>query len=96
MREMRIEPDMDLREDLSIRSSRLPVIMDAVESHFRIKIELEDFMDVRTIKDISDRISEITARSKPKESPAKSAAPSPKKEEQPSRRFRKRNKALEG
>ncbi len=30
-----IEPEMDLREDLSIRSSRLPVIMDAVESHSR-------------------------------------------------------------
>ena len=79
-----IEPDMDLREDLSIRSSRLPVIMDAVESHFGIKIELEDFMDVRTIKDISDRIAAVIARSQPKQSPVKSGAPSPKKEEQPS------------
>ncbi|MEI7448118.1 MAG: SDR family NAD(P)-dependent oxidoreductase [Desulfomonile sp.] len=57
-----IEPDMDLREDLSIRSSRLPVIMDSVEGHFGIKIELEDFMDVRTIRDISNRISMILAR----------------------------------
>jgi malonyl CoA-acyl carrier protein transacylase len=61
-----IEPDMDLREDLSIRSSRLPVIMDSVEAHFGIKIELEDFMDVRTIRDIADRISVLVARSKPK------------------------------
>ena len=57
-----IEPDMDLRDDLSIRSSRLPVIMDAVESHFGIKIEIEDFMDVRTIRDIANRIVMITAR----------------------------------
>ncbi len=54
-----IEPDMDLREDLSIRSSRLPVIMDSLEGHFNMKIDLEDFMDVRTIKDIAVRISEI-------------------------------------
>lgn len=58
-----IEPEMDLREDLSIRSSRLPVIMDALEAHFGIKIDLEDFMDVRTIKDISDRISLVMERS---------------------------------
>lgn len=57
-----IEPTMDLREDLSIRSSRLPVIMDAVESHFGIKIELEDFMDVRTIGDIADRIAMVIER----------------------------------
>ncbi len=54
-----IEPDMDLREDLSIRSSRLPVIMDSLEGHFGIKIEIEDFMDVRTIRDIADRIAWI-------------------------------------
>lgn len=58
-----VEAEMDLREDLSIRSSRLPVIMDALEAHFGIKIDLEDFMDVRTIKDIADRISLVMARS---------------------------------
>ena len=79
-----VEPDMDLREDLSIRSSRLPVIMDAVESHFGIKIELEDFMDVRTIRDISDRIAGIVARSQPKQSTPKGRTPSPKSEIQPS------------
>jgi len=57
-----IDADMDLREDLSIRSSRLPVIMDALEGHFKIKIELEDFMDVRTIIDISEKITEVVAR----------------------------------
>ncbi len=57
-----IEPDMDLRRDLSIRSSRLPIIMDAAERQFGITIELEDFLHVRTVKDIAQRISEIVAR----------------------------------
>ncbi|MGA8830882.1 MAG: acyltransferase domain-containing protein, partial [Desulfomonilaceae bacterium] len=57
-----IEPHMDLREDLAIRSSRLPVIMDAVESHFKIKIDLEDFMDVRTIKDLAERLDSVLSK----------------------------------
>jgi malonyl CoA-acyl carrier protein transacylase len=57
-----IEPDMDLRRDLSIRSSRLPIIMDAAERQFGITIELEDFIHVRTVQDIAQRISEIIAR----------------------------------
>ena len=57
-----IEPDMDLRRDLSIRSSRLPIIMDAAERQFGITIELEDFIHVRTVKDIAQRISEIIDR----------------------------------
>jgi malonyl CoA-acyl carrier protein transacylase len=56
-----IQPDMDLRRDLSIRSSRLPIIMDAAERHFGITIELEDFINVRTVKDIAQKISEIVA-----------------------------------
>jgi malonyl CoA-acyl carrier protein transacylase len=56
-----IQPDMDLRKDLSIRSSRLPIIMDAVERQFNITIELEDFIDVRTVKDIAEEISRLTA-----------------------------------
>src|SRR5208283_2638318 len=57
-----IKPDMDLRRDLSIRSSRLPIIMDATERHFGITIELQDFINVRTVEDIAQRISEIIAR----------------------------------
>jgi malonyl CoA-acyl carrier protein transacylase len=64
-----IEPHMDLREDLAIRSSRLPVIMDAVESHFSIKIELEDFMDVRTIKDLAERLDSVLSRKSPSKKP---------------------------
>ena len=57
-----IKPDMDLRKDLSIRSSRLPIIMDAAESCFGITIEFQDFINVRTVKDIAQKISEIIAR----------------------------------
>jgi malonyl CoA-acyl carrier protein transacylase len=57
-----IQPDMDLRRDLSVRSSRLPIIMDAAERHFGITIELEDFLHVRTVRDISRRISTIVVR----------------------------------
>ena len=48
-----IEPDMDLRSDLAIRSSRLPVIMDAAETRFGIEIRLEDFMEVRTVRELA-------------------------------------------
>jgi malonyl CoA-acyl carrier protein transacylase len=57
-----IQPDMDLRKDLAIRSSRLPIIMDAAESQFGITIELEDFIGARTVRDIAGRISAIIAR----------------------------------
>ena len=57
-----IKPEMDLRKDLSIRSSRLPIIMDAAERQFGITIELEDFIDARTVKDIAQRISAVIAR----------------------------------
>ncbi len=57
-----IHPDMDLRRDLSIRSSRLPIIMDAAERQFGITIELEDFIGVRTVQDIAQRISKVIAR----------------------------------
>lgn len=68
-----IEPGMDLREDLSIRSSRLPIIMDALEGRFGIGIEFEDFRDVRTIQDVSERISGVIARGKPGKDASKRA-----------------------
>ena len=52
---------MDLRRDLSIRSSRLPVIMDGAERRFGITIELEDFIGLRTVRDIAGKISDIVA-----------------------------------
>ena len=57
-----IQPDMDLRRDLSIRSSRLPIIMDAAEQRFGITIELQDFINVRTVKEIAQKISETISR----------------------------------
>jgi len=57
-----IEPDMDLKDELAIRSSRLPVIMDAAQRRFGITIQLEDFMDVRTIRDVAEKISLILLR----------------------------------
>ncbi len=54
-----IEPDMDLRKDLAIRSSRMPVIMDGVERQFGITINVEDFMDKRTVKEIADGIEAL-------------------------------------
>ena len=54
-----IEPDMDLRTDLAIRSSRLPVIMDEVERRFGIPINLEDFVGLRTVREIAERIEKL-------------------------------------
>jgi acyl carrier protein len=57
-----IEPQMDIRQDLAIRSSRLPVIMDAAERHFGITIKLEDFINARTVQEIADRIALVRER----------------------------------
>lgn len=54
-----IEPDMDIRQDLAIRSSRLPVIMDAAEQRFAIKVNIEDFIGVRTVRDLAQRIAKV-------------------------------------
>jgi acyl transferase domain-containing protein/NAD(P)H-dependent flavin oxidoreductase YrpB (nitropropane dioxygenase family)/NAD(P)-dependent dehydrogenase (short-subunit alcohol dehydrogenase family)/acyl carrier protein len=56
-----IEPDMDIRQDLAIRSSRLPVIMDAAEHRFGITIYVEDFIGLRTVRELAQRISEVAA-----------------------------------
>jgi acyl transferase domain-containing protein/NAD(P)H-dependent flavin oxidoreductase YrpB (nitropropane dioxygenase family)/NAD(P)-dependent dehydrogenase (short-subunit alcohol dehydrogenase family)/acyl carrier protein/3-hydroxymyristoyl/3-hydroxydecanoyl-(acyl carrier protein) dehydratase len=57
-----IEPHMDIRTDLSIRSSRLPIIMDAAERQFGIKVKLEDFIGLRTVQELADRIACVRAR----------------------------------
>ena len=43
--------------------------MDAVEAQFAIKIELEEFMDVRTIRDISNRIAAIVEKKSARKAP---------------------------
>ncbi|MBW2175642.1 MAG: SDR family NAD(P)-dependent oxidoreductase [Deltaproteobacteria bacterium] len=57
-----IEPDMDLRKDLAIRSSRLPVLMDGFERRFNITIHVEDFLDKRTIREIADKIEALAGQ----------------------------------
>lgn len=54
-----VDADMDLRDDLAIRSSRLPVIADALETRFRIKLDLQDFAGVRTVRDVAACIRTI-------------------------------------
>src|SRR5208337_4961071 len=39
-----------------------PIIMDAAERQFGVTIELEDFIHVRTVKDIAQKISKMIAR----------------------------------
>lgn len=58
-----IEPDMDIRQDLAIRSSRLPVIMDDVERQFDIKVNVEDFVGLRTVREIAEAIEKLAVRS---------------------------------
>jgi acyl transferase domain-containing protein/NAD(P)H-dependent flavin oxidoreductase YrpB (nitropropane dioxygenase family)/NAD(P)-dependent dehydrogenase (short-subunit alcohol dehydrogenase family) len=64
-----IEPDMDIRQDLAIRSSRLPVIMDEVERRFGITVNVEDFVGLRTVREIANCIEKLAGRPG-KEAPA--------------------------
>lgn len=68
-----IEPDMDLREDLAIRSSRLPLIMDAAEKRFKAELRLQDFLGVRTVRDVAERIQAIAGG--PGAPPAEGSSP---------------------
>jgi len=54
-----IQPDMDLRRDSLIRSSRLPIIMDAAERQFGSLLKWRTLSTSRTVRDIVRRISTI-------------------------------------
>ncbi len=54
-----IEAGMDLRNDLAIKSSRIPIIVDAAEKKFNFRATLEDFLAVRTVQDLADRVDEL-------------------------------------
>jgi NAD(P)-dependent dehydrogenase (short-subunit alcohol dehydrogenase family)/acyl carrier protein len=56
-----IEPDMDIRQDLSIRSSRLPVIVVEIEKRFGITVNVEDFVGLRTVRDIGNCIEKLAS-----------------------------------
>ena len=64
-----IEPDMDIRKDLAIRSSRLPVIMDDIERQFGIAVKVEDFVGLRTVREIANCIEGLAGLTE-KEAPA--------------------------
>lgn len=55
-------PDMDLRHDLAIRSSRFPLIMSAAEARFHITVRFEDLMGVATIRDLADTLARLRQR----------------------------------
>ena len=58
-----IEPEMNLREDLSIRSSRLPVILDAIEQQYGQIVDFQSFAEVQTVKDLAEYLSEFLSES---------------------------------
>ncbi len=87
-----IEPDMDIRQDLAIRSSRLPVIMDMAEREFGINIKIENFIGLRTVRDFAGRISDLAQNRQTLPPPEPSAVlgplsapiePSPESSEKP-------------
>jgi NAD(P)-dependent dehydrogenase (short-subunit alcohol dehydrogenase family)/acyl carrier protein len=75
-----IDEHMDLRDDLAIRSSRLPIILDAMEHRFGITIDLTDFIHLRTISEISERVAQMV-KNGPAASPAIKEMPLPVRED---------------
>jgi len=70
-----IEPDMDIRQDLSIRSSRLPVIMDQAERTFGLTFRIEDFIGVRTVREMAEAIDRLRGSAAPAAPPAPERTP---------------------
>lgn len=54
-----LEADMDLRHDLSLRSSRFPLLMHEVEKRFGLSLRFEDMIGVATIRDLASRIRDL-------------------------------------
>ena len=69
-----LHPDMDLRHDLSLRSSRFPLIMHEVEKRFGLALRFDDLLGVATIRDLARRIHQLRQGQELQESPADSAA----------------------
>jgi malonyl CoA-acyl carrier protein transacylase/acyl carrier protein len=67
-----LHPDMDLRYDLSLRSSRFPLIMHEVEKRFGLTLRFDDLLGVATIRDLADRILQLRQA---REGVAEGAAP---------------------
>ena len=82
-----LQPDMDLRHDLSLRSSRFPLIMHEVEKCFGLTLRFDDLLGVATIRDLAGRIHELR-RTRSRQTPgdasrivedAEDSAPHPEK-----------------
>lgn len=89
LRRNELEPDMDLRHDLSIRSSRFPLIMHAAEQRFSVSIHFEDLMGVATIRDLADalaRLRHVPTETKPEGTPPAVPTAPPRKIPPPPRR----------
>ncbi|AGF78524.1 polyketide synthase family protein [Desulfocapsa sulfexigens DSM 10523] len=54
-----IDAEMNVRDDLAIKSSRIPIIVDAAEKTFNITTTLEDFLSVQTVQDLANRVAEL-------------------------------------
>jgi acyl carrier protein len=54
-----LHPDMDLRHDLSLRSSRFPLIMHDVEKRFGLTLRFDDLLGVATVRDLAHRIHHL-------------------------------------
>jgi hypothetical protein len=50
---------MDLRHDLSLRSSRFPLILHEVEKRFGLTLRFDDLLGVATVRDLADRIRQL-------------------------------------
>ena len=74
-----IDEHMDLRDDLAIRSSRLPIILDAMEHRFGITIDLTDFIHLRTVSEIAERVEQWILKGP--DAPEKSKRPLPVRED---------------
>jgi len=74
-----LRPDMDLRYDLSLRSSRFPLLIQEAETTLGIHVDFEDLLQVSTVGDLARAMSRATH--KMAEQPASTATPEPEKTE---------------
>ncbi len=59
-----LRPDMDLRLELSLRSSRFPSIMYKLEKAFDIDLQFEDLIEVSTVGDLANVVSQLRLKDK--------------------------------
>jgi acyl carrier protein len=72
-----LHPDMDLSRDLSLRSSRFPLIMHEVEQRFGLALGFDDLLGVATIRDLARRIYQLRHAQTHRDSSADNAVPKP-------------------